>query len=327
MRLTILGKLLAGLALSLMLGSVAYGQSWDYVPHFICTDAESLGVPQLVGTHGLDVNDAQILAANLLTGTVTFHRNPEATLLDRVVVIPSASRGTKGSPRGVIFNAGDPLTTPAQAGIIVCTYDGLICTWNPGTRFTRAFTRVNHASLQARYVALDMGRENEEPRVYVVNVSSRQIEAYNPQWTWLRSFRNDRLDPDYTPTTIWVEGESIYTGWVKAGQPSVVSVFNPSGLLICYFAIDRRPEGLTIAPPDFGDWSGALVVADGENVRAYDPATGDVLGMMREGDAESPPLWLDGINSLRSDRKNRIYFGMSIQSYQDGALGYVTAQR
>jgi len=209
MRLPLFGRYLAGLALSSILGSVGYGQSWDYLPHFICTDAAVGGVPQLVGTHGLDVNAEQIIAANLLTGTVTFHQNPEATILEWLVLIPSASRGTKGSPRAAIFSPADGLTASSQPGIIVCTYDGLLCTWHPGSRINRALTRVNHASLNARYVGLDMGWDNGEPRVYVVNINARQIEEYDSQWTWVRAFRNERLDPDYTPTAIWVEGESI----------------------------------------------------------------------------------------------------------------------
>ena len=66
-----------------------------------------------------------------------------------------------------------------------------------------------------------------------------------------------------------------------------VDVFTPDGAFVRRLISQGRldsPWGLALAPSDFGRFSGALLVGNFGNgrIHAYDPATGHLLGTLRE---------------------------------------------
>jgi hypothetical protein len=345
-------KLLVSKVILLGLASGASAQSSQFTAYWVCGDSPPVGVPQLRGTCALDLNGTEILAANRLTATVTIHQFANPTMLDGIIPVPTVApeyyngpgvAEFYNGPRGVVFYHGD--RNGRDKNIIICTYSGLICTWNPNTPAkTRAKIQINHFALGARYVALDIGGGNRsKPDVYVANESAQQIEHYNHSWKPVGRFRDTGLTPDYEPVSLCVSGDLLYTGWRFTGQPgqdlsqapvSYISVFNLRGQFLRRFPVGhalgyRLPVGMVITPPRFGNRSNALAMCDSHFVTFWDPNTGASLGHLSAliTDPPSyPPMWLDGITNLKSDGDSRLYITISAQSEYDGAIVYVQAE-
>jgi hypothetical protein len=91
MKSTMFSKMLIATILTFTLGGAAYVATWHHVPHVLANDSPTGGVPQFKGTHGLELNDDEIIAANRVSGTMTFHKNSQASLLDRIITVSRAT--------------------------------------------------------------------------------------------------------------------------------------------------------------------------------------------------------------------------------------------
>ncbi|HEY5915710.1 MAG TPA: hypothetical protein VJA21_34420 [Verrucomicrobiae bacterium] len=315
----------------------AVGAQTSVVGYYeICNDSPTTGVPQLRGACALDLSDTEILAANQLTGTITIHQLGDPTALDAIILVPTMGPPYHNGPRGVVFYQGARDGRPDS--VIICTYDGLLCTWNARAQAKlQAVIQVNHFALGARYVALDIGGGTPvKPNIYVANEGAGQIEQYTHSWRPVRSFRDPGLSRGFVPHALFVSGDRVYAGWGYVGgdssqfPQSYVSVFDLTGQLLRRFPLgifqSFFPLGMAITPPHFGDRSQVLAVCEATRVTFWDPNTGTFLGPLREQGPDSPPMFLDGITNLKSDGDSRLYFTKSVQSEADGVIGFLQVQ-
>jgi uncharacterized protein (TIGR03118 family) len=88
---------------------------------------------------------------------------------------------------------------------------------------------------------------------------------------------------------------------------------------------------MTIAPADFGQFSGDLLIGnfgDGR-IHAFDPNTGDVLGILRG--TSGKPLAIDGLWSLMvgdaaAGGPNSVWFSAGPDDEAHGLLGVLRAR-
>ncbi|MFN2560688.1 MAG: TIGR03118 family protein [Jatrophihabitans sp.] len=112
-----------------------------------------------------------------------------------------------------------------------------------------------------------------------------------------------------------------------------VDVYMTSGAWVGRFAthgVLDSPWGMTIAPANFGQFSGDLLIGnfgDGR-IHAFDPATGEVLGLLRGNSGR--PLQIDGLWGLMvgdavSGGADAVWFSAGPDRESHGLVGVVRA--
>ena len=149
------------------------------------------------------------------------------------------------------------------------------------------------------------------------------------------------VDPDvpagYEPFNIWNLGGKLYVAYARQengdalpdGGHGYISVFDTSGHLLSHLVDDshlKEPWGMAIAPANFGDYSGALLVANTANgkIDAYDPVSGAFLGRLANPSGEAihiKGLWaLHFGNGTTSGDSNALYF-TAARNHEHGLFG------
>ncbi len=107
------------------------------------------------------------------------------------------------------------------------------------------------------------------------------------------------------------------------------AVFDADGNLINHLVSQgalNSPWGLALAPSDFGNFSGALLVGnfgDG-SIHGYDPTTGGFLGTMAKPD--NTPLQIDDLWALHVIG-NTVFFTAGIVEEAHGLFGVIESRR
>jgi uncharacterized protein (TIGR03118 family) len=92
----------------------------------------------------------------------------------------------------------------------------------------------------------------------------------------------------------------VYISYISAnGRSDAVSVFTPEGRFVKRLATGAPlagPWGMVIAPPDWGDFGGALLVGNVDDgmIHAFNPSTGQLRGTLRNASGKpivNPGLW------------------------------------
>ena len=158
------------------------------------------------------------------------------------------------------------------------------------------------------------------------------------------------MDPElpieYSPFGIRAIDGQVFVTYAKLKHPEdkdddagpghgFIDVFHPDGAfvkrLVTHGALNS-PWGLALAPANFGQFSGALLVGnfgDG-TIHAYDRDTGAFLGAL--GDGSGHPLAIDGLWGLEfapnahADQAPRLYFTAGPGGEGHGLLGVIRAE-
>ncbi len=152
------------------------------------------------------------------------------------------------------------------------------------------------------------------PLLLAANFHDNRIEVFNSGFNRLPVgllFRDSHLPRGYAPFNVAEVGQQIFVTYAKqdaAGEDDVagaghgfIDVFTNYGVLVKRFAsrgVLNSPWGLTIAPANFGAFSGDLLVGnfgDGR-IHAYNPRTGHLLGTLL--DKHHHPIAIDGLWGL-----------------------------
>jgi uncharacterized protein (TIGR03118 family) len=111
-----------------------------------------------------------------------------------------------------------------------------------------------------------------------------------------------------------------------------IDVYTDYGVLLDHFArrgVLNSPWGMTIAPANFGAFSGDLLVGnfgDGR-IHAFDPRTGRLLGTLRS--AHGQPIVIDGLWGLLigdavAGGPDAVWFSAGPDGEAHGLLGTIT---
>jgi uncharacterized protein (TIGR03118 family) len=300
---------------------------------------------QLVNPWGLAVGSTGIIwVANNGTGTSTlydFHGVPQSL----VVNIPHSATNSDGAnPTGIVFNSGPGFvvsngTASGPSVFIFVNEDGVISGWSPTVDSTNAIIAIDDGEEGAVYKGAALGESSNGTRLFVTNFSEDSVDVYDDTFTEVEdedAFVDPSIPDTFSPFGIENINGLIYVAYAKrdrAGEDDVpgpghgyVSVFDTDGNFIQSLISRGRlnsPWGLALAPPNFGNLSGALLVGNfGDGlIHGYDINTGAMLGTMTKPDGD--PLILDGLWALHTLKGKSVYFTAGIVAEEHGLFGVI----
>ncbi len=232
-----------------------------------------------------------------------------------IVTIPPPPGGTGPSaPTGVVFNNsgmfGLPDGTPAR--FLFATEDGTVAGWNAGLG-TSAALLIDNSSADAIYKSIALLGMGAGARMYLTNFHEGTVEVYDGSLNRILqgSFQDPNIPAGFAPFGIRnIEGRILVTYALQdsAREDDVagpgngfVDAFNPEGHLMQRFITRgdlNSPWGLAVAPQDFGEFGGDLLIGnfgDGK-INAYRLSDGELQGELR--DSTGAPLVNRGLWDL-----------------------------
>ena len=300
--------------------------------------------PQLVNAWGMSrgpntpvwVSDNGADVTTLYSGAVGTPESPVAKAL--TVSIPG------GAPTGQVFNDTGAFQLPGTttaARFIFIGENGDLSAWAGGP----AATPITHTD-GAVYKGLALDHSPSGPMLLAANFHDNRIDAFDGSFNRVPDsgmFTDPTLPAGYAPFNVAEIGGQIFVSYalqdadahddVAGPAHGFVDVYATSGAFVKRFAthgVLNSPWGMTIAPAEFGQFSGDLLIGNFGNgrIHAFDPNTGEVLGTLRG--TSGRPLAIDGLWALMvgdavAGGPNALWFSAGPDDEAHGLLGVLRA--
>ena len=248
------------------------------------------------------------------TGLSTLYNGNTGGKISLTVTVP-------GAPTGIVFSGGADFvvtsgTRSGPARFIFASEDGTISGWNPAVAATQAVVGVDNSAGGAVYKGLAIASTAAGVRLYASNFHAGTVDVFDAGFHPVSGgFTDAHLPPGYAPFGIQQLGGTIYVTYALqdaakhddvAGEGhGFVNAFDTGGHLLRRVASRGRldsPWGLALAPADFGDVSGDLLVGnfgDG-HINAFDlhRRHGKVNRQGQLEAADGRPIVIDGLWAL-----------------------------
>ena len=280
--------------------------------------------------------------------------NPQPLVVS-IPAAPSAGQAAVGSPTGQAFSTFDPTSTDfviskngksGPAFFLFATEDGTIAGWNPNVDRAHAVIAVdrstatdNAGDVGALYKGLALVTTPAGKFLYASNFRFGTVDVFDNHFNLVNSFSDPTVPAGFAPFGIHNIGGKLFVTFAKQGpgkeddaaRPGngFVDVFAPNGdllqRLVSRGELDS-PWAVTLAPSTFGAFGGDILVGnfgDGR-INAFDPATGQFLGQLRN---HGGPITIAGLWGLRfpagslNVTPNALYFTAGPNHEADGLLG------
>src|SRR5881296_4089228 len=219
------------------------------------------------------------------TGLSTLYNGNTGAKVALTVSVP-------GAPTGIVFNSAPSfvVTSGAASGparFIFVTEHGTVLGWNPAVAVTQAIVAVDNSAGGAVYKGLAIASTAAGDRLYAANFHAGTVDVFDAGFHPVSAgFSDVALPSGYAPFGIRNLGGTIYVTYalqdadkkddVAGVGHGFVNAFDTDGHLLRRVASRGRlnsPWGLALAPPDFGQFSGDLLVGnfgDGQ-IHAFEP--------------------------------------------------------
>jgi uncharacterized protein (TIGR03118 family) len=342
------GRCAVGLITIAALSGISTAQKYEQKN--LVSDVPKVAVtldPNLVNAWGIDFSGTSpAWIADNGTGLSTLYTGT-GTIVPLVVKIPSGS-DSPSAPTGLVFNGTGLFSVKAHdlsgsAVFIFDSEDGIISGWNPTVNLHKAIIAVNNSDKGAVYKGLAIGTNSDGSFIYATNFHSGWVEMYDSNFKWVKNFTDTSLPMGYAPFGARVLNGKLYVTFalqdadahddVSGAGHGFVDIFDLDGnkikRLTSHGALNS-PWGLAIAPANFGQFSGALLVGNFGNghINAFDPSTGTPLGhMLRPSGAtlEINGLWgLHFGNGAAAGPTNTLLFTAGPNDESHGLFGTIT---
>jgi len=224
------------------------------------------------------------------TGLSTLYSTPPGSPLGLVVTIPA------GSPTGIVANTAGFNVNGMPAAFIFATLGGTIAGWNGTPTLTLAVTEATVPG--AVFTGLAQASNTSGTFLYAADFMNGKIDVFNSSYTQTSlsgSFTDPNLPAGYRPYNIQTVNGKLYVEYAPIGSNGmpmvgagngVVDVFNTNGGLVQRLISNGSqlnvPWGIALAPSNFGQFSGDLLVGnfgDG-GINAFDPTSGNFVGAL-----------------------------------------------
>jgi uncharacterized protein (TIGR03118 family) len=228
-----------------------------------------------------------------------------------------------------------------EANLLFVTEDGTIAGWNPRVSGLSAVIAVDNSEFGAIYKGMALGGSPIRPLLYAANFGQGVVEMYDGGFHRVKSFTDPALaDAGYVPFGIRnIDGHLLVTFAFKASPDDddetagpglgFVDEFDADGTLLRRVASNgplNAPWGLAMAPSNFGQFSGALLVGnfgDG-TINAYNPLNGNFLGQL--SDSHGGIIHIEGLWGLAFEPNGRsLYFTAGPNDENNGLMGILRA--
>jgi uncharacterized protein (TIGR03118 family) len=263
---------------------------------------------------------------------------------------PSAPTGmVRNGGTGFVVNNGGT-GSPSSAAFIMASEDGTISAF----RGNPIVVVVNKSASGAVYKGLAIATGTATGDfLYATNFSAGTVDVFNSTFAQVNSalppdaFTDPDLPPGYAPFGIQNVNGVIYVTYalqdalkhddVPGKGHGFVDAFDTAGKLLRRVASGGKldsPWGIAPAPPDFGFFSGDLLIGnfgDGK-INAFDPGKQEHNGEYQERgelhSADGPPLVIEGLWALEfgtgspaSGPRNVLFFTAGPDDEQHGLFG------
>lgn len=252
-----------------------------------------------------------------------------------------------GAPTGAVFNPTTGFTVPsanAPATFIFDSESGNITAWSSGDAGANAVVMATGGEA-ADYKGLALAESDGAPYLYATAFGTRSVDVFDSSFTkqgWPGAFVDPNLPSHYSPFGIAAIGRELYVSYALHTPGNDDDVAGPHRGFVDVFGTDGRlhrrlasrgkldsPWGMAIAPPRFGQFSGALLVGNFGNgrIHAYNRFTGSYLGALRDGDGN--PVVVDGLWGLEfgngvTGTHNTLLFSAGPDDEAHGLFGSIT---
>ncbi|HEY8696990.1 MAG TPA: TIGR03118 family protein [Rhizomicrobium sp.] len=257
---------------------------------------------------------------------------------DLTVAIPH------GAPTGMVFvrdhdgTTDDfPITandTTASSVFLFATESGFIEGWSPSVDLNNAVVAVDRSGEGAVFKGLALAHIRE--RLYAADFVNNRVLIFDDQFNQIGSFTDTELPNRFAPFNVATINDVLYVAFAKRERDGIdnvngrglgyVDVFSDSGKLKQRLIANgplNAPWGMTLAPANFGAFSGALLVGnfgDGK-INAFTPDTGDFLGTLSHPSGR--PLSIDGLWALDGNRDGTVTFSAGPDDEANGLVGKI----
>lgn len=263
--------------------------------------------------------------------------------------VPSPTGTGLDSPTGIVADQNSSFGNPSLVKpFIVVTEQGTIFTWGPDSQGNLP-TDATEARKRAGAVykgATILNSLLTAPVLAVTDFHDGFIETFLPGFAAVAlpgSFADPSLPAGYAPFGIQVIGQQVFVTYalqdsakldpIVGSGNGIVSIFDMDGNFMRRFATGgalNAPWGITQASSNFGPFSNDILignVGDG-TINAFDPASGQFLGSLLDGDGFA--LAEVGLHALvfRADGfgdRHTLYFTSQFSDESNGLFGAITA--
>jgi uncharacterized protein (TIGR03118 family) len=217
---------------------------------------------------------------------------------------------------------------------LFATEAGTIEGWNPNVDLNRAIVAVDRSAQGAVFKGIAIV-ENRE-RIFAADFANNRVEVFNQRFKQVASFTDPSLPPRFAPFNVAHLNGKLYVAFARreiGGTDEVdhpgfgyVDVFSNTGQLMQHLISNgplNAPWGMTMAPKNFGQFSGALLVGnfgDGK-IHAFDPNTGALLGTLSHPGGK--PIRIDGLWGIQTGPDARVTFAAGPNDESDGLVGQI----
>ena len=257
-----------------------------------------------------------------------------------------------GAPTGIVFNggAGFVVSSGAASGparFIFVTEHGTVLGWNPAVAVTQAIVAVDNSAGGAVYKGLAIAGTATGDRLYAANFRAATVDVFDAGFHPVSAgFSDPALPAGYAPFGIRNLGGTIYVTYalqdadkeddVAGVGHGFVNAFDTDGNLLRRVASKGRlnsPWALALAPADFGQFSGNLLVGnfgDG-HINAFDlgrfQGNGELQQRGQLHAADGRPIAIDGLwaiafgNGAAAGPTNALFFTAGPFDEEHGLFG------
>jgi uncharacterized protein (TIGR03118 family) len=264
----------------------------------------------------------------------------------------------RGGPTGTVFNGsgGFEVQHEGASGSSIFIFDneaGMIMGWNPNVPppapSTKSFVLINRSKFDSIYKGLAIATTNGATWLYAADFHNNHVDVFNSSLQQVilpGAFEDPNLQRKFAPFGIQAIGDRIFVGYAKQDADAedeqagphlgYVDMYDTMGNLMQRVATRGpldAPWGLAMAPDDFGQFSGDLLVGnfgDGR-INAYEEQNDGSWkfdGHLMSGShaIEIDGLWaLEFGNGQGSGPTNSLYFTAGPADETHGLFGSITA--
>src|SRR5882762_5552010 len=337
-----------------------------YVQTNLVSDIDGLAKatdPHLVNPWGVSFrNGSPFWVSNQGTNSATLYSVTDSTDVNNpvpvfTVNIPTTPTGPQG-PTGQVSNTNASsfkLTAGnlMSANFIFADLNGTISAWNASLGTNGSTAHIEVTTPGAVYTGLAVNEAHT--MLYAANTSAETIDVFNSTFDPVdlgnHAFRTPgqiaaRGLVPFNATDI---GGEVYVTYAPSGRAAqimagegdgAVAIFSESGKLEPHGVLRGGPHtplaapwGVAIAPDDFGQFSGDLLVGNfsfqHSEINAFDPQTHKLVGTIpiSAGSGQTPGgLWTLTFGGSGSDGSpNTLYFTDGIDGEHHGLFGAITS--